>query len=1121
MTRIQFSPDQVLALFIPSPPPPGTDAFLSVFSPECQEPLDQSLFRQLVRAKNAKNKNNKGFQNNNTNANPNGANPNPNNNKSNFQPKSVKQQPPPPTQNAQQQKTEFQPVSATSQNEQSSNPPQNAFSPQTSNQAQFNPVVIPPQAQLPQVPPIPQQQDDNQFIFQPQLIPSQPNFSMHQQNQDQMNFIPQQMNYPEMVQTPVNQAQMYQQQQYLQNVQTGMQIPQQIQQSLQPQISGQPNFLQQPILSPTLLPNVQNIQNVPVQQFQQQFQPQFQPQFQQQYQQQQQFTSPQHQFPSNVQQNIFAPSLLPSNQVAGNAMMNPLIQGPSQPQQPQNINSANILQQNIQSPFGPVIVPQENMMNQGPTFAPLQEIQHNPTPTRNSFAPTLLPSDDQPITQNIPVVQQQPQITPAQLEPEPVQQPQIIIQNNPIHETVISESFESVLNKEITAQEKEHRQSATNNNNEANNKNQKIEANWTNNNNNQKGGRTQVSVNDILASETKRKETEQVQSTSIERTSSQEKKIPAWEAPQTTAKPASIDALFAEESRKNSNKQQHQQPAPKVPKKGGKKVVMSFQELQRELNKPAQWGSPQTVTNPPVPSMDEIIKKATSTTKSSEKQNVGVVGGKKGKQKKTVMQLQDFNRMNMEEERSNNPTPSKKSLNVPSMNALIESEKNKESRPPPTSAPVTKRSNHRGRGKEVIDPSTLQTAPAWGSNTTDTSKPTSFSAIASMEAAKSNAGKKPEPSQQAPPPQTKKGKKAKKQVMTLQEFVRPTQTTASVWDAPAPANNPKSKKISFTELQKQQATSNNTNTKPQQQTTHASQIQQPSKQQQQEINLTPVTTSSATTSAVQSSKKKKKGRNVPLDEFLKSQQPSSSGTQTNWGANKNKNSRFASSSDDDDYPRRPNPAKKSMFDKLREEELRKKSKAQNISHITTVGSSQKKQAAAFSQLLDQERIHEESGAMGGEVNLIDDLGDIKGIRNQQQQHNVYNQSNKNNNTNNYSGNNRNNKNKKKQQKDEDEDDLFWGAASPEEVQNMDEEEYPSFSAQKPKRQTNTKKALTPAEFLAQLIEDTMYDGEDYYEFAEILTNKTKTDMIRSLQTIVDSHPKAIAIADKYFRRFPR
>ena len=84
----------------------------------------------------------------------------------------------------------------------------------------------------------------------------------------------------------------------------------------------------------------------------------------------------------------------------------------------------------------------------------------------------------------------------------------------------------------------------------------------------------------------------------------------------------------------------------------------------------------------------------------------------------------------------------------------------------------------------------------------------------------------------------------------------------------------------------------------------------------------------------------------------------------------------------------------------------------------------------------------------------------------------------------------------------DAEDLFWGAATQEEVQRNQ------------KSRTND-----PAGFLCKLIEEAT--GEtDMYEFAVSLMGRSQRDMVNSINTVTSTRSEATSIVDRFLRKYP-
>ena len=636
-----------------------------------------------------------------------------------------------------------------------------------------------------------------------------------------------------------------------------------------------------------------------------------------------------------------------------------------------------------------------------------------------------------------------------------VEQPPLTIANNEIHEYP-KQSFESIINAEQMQAANEDNDASQDTEDEHQNE-PEIEPTWTAEELPIVHGNIS-SVDQIIESEKINQRIEQERQKSEEFNNKEEEKLQTWSnSPKDSQRYVpSMSEILGQESQKKQSTTSPKETQLQKPKKGAKKVVMSYQELQREMNKPAQWGSPNQILNPTSKSINEIIQNE-SANNNDKKNKLQPV--KKGKQKKTVMLLQDFNKSYMQEEdkKNQNDPPEPKRMKMPSMNAIIESEKNIASRPPPTTAPITKRSNHRGRGKEIVDLSTLVSPTKQSSWDKTTSNKPSFRDLQAEELNKSG----PPQAKLTPPPQntSKKNKKPKSQVMTLQEFLRPS-------PPPQTTQNTQKKITPFSQIEQEQN----------------SQIQK------------------------SSANKKKGSKSVPLDEFFKSQQ---SNIGQAWGASKPTKEpirRNYDSSDDDDfmyvnklsYYNKKMPPKfnqKSVIDQIMEEELRKKNEQNPLPRKN------KMPATDFNQLYTQESIN---SSTFNNVSILNENSDIRRY--------VSNESNTR---------SRNKKASNSRNQTED-DELFWGAASPDEVYELvDDDDFPSITKGRTNK-SGSNYSTTPSRFLAQLIAEAMNDdNDDYDEFAKEISNSSRQQMINSLKTLLPDQSRASSLVDKFFKRFPR
>ena len=596
----------------------------------------------------------------------------------------------------------------------------------------------------------------------------------------------------------------------------------------------------------------------------------------------------------------------------------------------------------------------------------------------------------------------------------------------------------------------------------------------------------------------------------------------------------------------------------KVPKGigKGKFTKLSFQDLQREMSKPSQWG--EQVMNPPVPSISNIIASTESQKPASNTNVPQTVGkGKKSKKKKEVFDYQEFCRMNEEQHRAKNEAiwansakggSTGKSFSTISTEALIESEKNRQSFPAPTSAPVQKRANHRGRGKDLAAQTNVAQTRLYNYDEEEEDyyyqpkqvQKQSFDSITNSEMAKQNKNQNQTKTNQNTPASTttttntnttNTGTTSKKKKQKYQIYQDTNQPQTSTWGAvsgsvnktsPTPATTTAKKQVDFSQLQqneKADQTAKSANSKP----------------------------AASNVSAVQPKKKKKTKKILYIDNYIKNHQENA--TPYNYDDE--------SFSDDDDYYYQQNSrptkaANTTNFMELLNNEQKNKKKddqqpQQNV-HISSFAAKKtlngnqnpsfealtkqeidRQQAAkiqpqpinnvrksqkGFENLLKDEKEMKDA-VIGGDVQIIDD-NDIRipGKKEEKQQPKVpQNQP-------------KPKKAAKKSNQNINNDDLFWGRATKtddyvddtnqvyEEDDVFDDNEQ-FFGGSKPKAGNER------ASYLKHLIEMKLgSQDDDLYDFANEIINKDRNGMIYSLRTLLDDGD-AKNVAASFFKKYPK
>ncbi|KAH0785190.1 fibrous sheath CABYR-binding protein [Histomonas meleagridis] len=459
----------------------------------------------------------------------------------------------------------------------------------------------------------------------------------------------------------------------------------------------------------------------------------------------------------------------------------------------------------------------------------------------------------------------------------------------------------------------------------------------------------------------------------------------SWNSTSSKVHPISISKVLTNEANKKQPDTNNQK-SPKSKNKKQNKVVMSFQELQRNMNKPGQWGQDITKSNNVSFAQMLASEEKTVPTKQTPASSPSKSKGKKNKP--IVMSLQEFNASN----RPPPPAPPQQQKPQPqirsSFNALLEAEKHSSTFAPPTAPPKQGRKNHR-RGKAVpfeMPKEEKPQQPAW-STPTKAAAPNKSTFSSLLE---SEESKRQTPKQQQQQQQQRKGK-AKPKVIPYENI------QSQQWNN---ATTKQNQKQSFDDLIRNEITKSN----------HKEEVQQQQQKQTNDNNKQQISYS-----------KKKKQNKVSISDIIK-----------------------------------------------QEEEIQKK---RNISNPNIES---KKIISSFDQLLEQEQ----------QKNQTDELFNAEILKAQNASNNIK------------------NNNKKKQKKLD--KNLFWGAATRDEV--------PDFNYSK-------ENINSPAKYLLKLIEE-VNDEEGLDEFANSISKaKSMNEMVRNLSTIMTQQDAQI-VAQRFFRRFP-
>ncbi|KAK8866887.1 hypothetical protein M9Y10_009855 [Tritrichomonas musculus] len=901
--------------------------------------------------------------------------------------------------------------------------------------------------------------------------------------------------------------------------------------------------------------------------------------------------SPTNLSPSNFQPNSQPASFQPT------IYQNPSLQTPSfQPQnaqisnfqptysqtpnyQPTNFQTSNFQPQNAQFQpqtdiQQPNFVYNQNISNYQyvpPTIADASNLQSQPLP-QASFQP-YQPSIPEPVNQE-QFVEEEEEVQQAELEKQQQEDEEKVQrkeeqeqeqENKPSYSNLFyykpntqDESFQSVIDvqkdeaaeeearqKEIQAQQQRLQEEQQ----------QVIPESWANNST-PNAQDNQPSIETIIANQEYEStiEAQQQQEQETQKQAQQKKsQLNTWADSNSrpNSSPSAFEDIIASQKKSEPSNSSKSQMA-KISKSNskGKTVKMSLQELQREYNKPSGWGGP--VMNAPVPSASEIIAAAASSeasatsTAATTKAATSEGKGKKGKKaKKEVYDYQSFYRMNEEQDKAkkeaiwanaaNSPANPKMSFSTISAEAIMESEKNRASFPPPTTAPVTKRANHRGRGKEVLGVVKTSAPQKYKDSDDDDDdfyepprqpsfKP-SFNAISNDEMKKQKTTQNQTPTTNVTSNATSqsKKKKAKYQVITDTNQVAPQSswgkvTGSSATTAPSAASTSKtqSPKIAFDQIEQNEK------------------VDQPTKAS---------STAASTGPAVQSKKKKKGTKKIIyLDDILHNHQ----------GGSAAKPRYDSSSSDDEDYTRPRPGAKKNApnFDAILQQETKNKKAKKQASIPSTVSISTKSpiknQATNFDALYQQEMnrssnklqsplqnlaqnksnvkkfdslLNDEAALEDHNINnieIIDDTDFPKKKQQQQMQKQPNRAAPKPANSKKQGSSN------KAQQEDNSE--LFWGRTSknesPQDYQEYDDDyddnpgDFQGFG-RKTKIERDPKAA-----FLQNLIEKKLKTkGEDWYEYAQSIMNKDRNGLIRSLIAAGVEDSDAKSIAATFFKQY--
>ena len=207
--------------------------------------------------------------------------------------------------------------------------------------------------------------------------------------------------------------------------------------------------------------------------------------------------------------------------------------------------------------------------------------------------------------------------------------------------------------------------------------------------------------------------------------------------------------------------------------RGGKKVVVPFEQLMREVNRPRGWDAVET--DRAATAFAEVMAQQSEGQKTK-----GGKWKKSGNTRGESMPLEEFVRKQNAAQTAS--APQRKQAPKASFSAIMASQ-NAEADEPPPAAPPSKRPNHRGRGKiwepepepEPEPREEISWAPPPKVPTPKTSSP--FAVYDDPPPARRN--------QQKAPAQPKKGK-GKKIVMTLEQLHQQTQQ-GNAWEEVKPS----------------------------------------------------------------------------------------------------------------------------------------------------------------------------------------------------------------------------------------------------------------------------------------------------------------------------------------------
>ena len=232
-----------------------------------------------------------------------------------------------------------------------------------------------------------------------------------------------------------------------------------------------------------------------------------------------------------------------------------------------------------------------------------------------------------------------------------------------------------------------------------------------------------------------------------------------WNGSVSNVKPISISGVLASESAKIKQQQnQNSKPKSKSNSRKSEKVVMSFQELQKSMNKPSQWNN--QITGNDNVSFSQLLSNEQKNVQS--KPNKSTTQNKKGKKSKPiVISLEDFN-----SQKQQIVQPPKQKTQMPSFNSLMEAEKHSESFTVTTAPGQNKKNHRRGKQQPYVIPE--QEEPAWEKPDKSVKKE-SISDILSTQS-HDEQPKQTQPKQTQPKQQNKK--KQKVVTYSLQEFLQ-------------------------------------------------------------------------------------------------------------------------------------------------------------------------------------------------------------------------------------------------------------------------------------------------------------------------------------------------------------